>query len=599
MIEELVKPQTPAALYKQTLEWLDSAGYHAQLNPSSSSTCYHDVMIVTEPEKLPGITYPAGFKIKRLLALHEIELLQDAFIGADDLSEELRTFMAPLIFPQANSKANTDIINHVQQVITMSGNLARQYGDNIQHLGISFYPSTTNGQAPVAYIPEASWFSEHIRQLRLEDVFTIFPPAEIEMIRLFIGRAVVGRTNHIPVGWDKPIKHTSRIMLAIVGKTAGTGKSTLWLNWLDALRKVGYTSSFFGDLSGRFNMGEVANSMISMCDDVTSKQMRGVLTSPIIKSLVTNAPIRVENKGENAYTAESHCTLLFNTNHLDANILQYELDPGIIDRCKFVSTYSGAEMRSLTSEQIGGVSQGSPSVYPVDHLQWLARKLECSVDTIMLWVSRLCADHFWNLIKDEPSQLLWSETIEISKRLRLTIDRTCLESFIQLLIMSEAVDLPAGTQLKVPELSVKLLSHALERARFLAIDPSAYNFRTQLKEMWIKAGRPEVHPWFSIRRLSIISIDASWHALQEAKALSMRDLDNAIKLTFGSLRTRTGTHISHSPVAVIEAWNEARTSQAELQQLMNELTPHLSLPLKPSSIQADYLYQASYNPEAL
>ena len=591
--EETISLKSPSKLYDQAMAWLEENGFSVVLNPESTSTSYHDIFMVSTPEPLQGITFPKDFKVKRLLRLEEIEVLQELF-ESSKLEEELEEFLKPLIYPQANSRASNDFVNHSQQRIAIKSQIEKQYSGSTFDLGISFLPSTCGGEAPIAFIPERDWFDEKLQEVELKDVFTIFPQAEIEMIRLFIGRIAVGRTGHVPVGWDKPINHTSRTMLSIVGNTPGLGKSSIFYALQDALARVGYKTTTFGDLSGRFNMGEIATSMFAYADDVVSSSMKGVLASPIIKTLVTNGNIRVENKGENAYNTPSHTALLFNTNSLSHNLLSYDLDSGIIDRVKFISTYSGAELRRLRSENVGGASKGSPSVYPVDHLGWLCKKYNVSQQALMLWVCRLCADHFWRLIENEPTKFLWNETLDVAKRLRITVDRQLTESFTQFLVMSLALE--NNKNFSVPELSVKLLSDAMDYLRYFAIDPSMKEKRSLLKLLWDEAGRPEVHPWMAMRKLSIISIDSAYHELQTQKALSLRDLDSALKNTFGALRTRVGTFISHSPTAVIQAWEESRKESQDLAELANLL--EVELPTKLIT-KTDWLYSANYDPTLL
>jgi hypothetical protein len=74
---------------------------------------------------------------------------------------------------------------------------------------------------PRIWVPDKEWFDPVLRQVTFADVFTIFPKAEQEMLRLIIGRVGVGRANHLPPGRTSPVDHTARMAGVIVGKDAG------------------------------------------------------------------------------------------------------------------------------------------------------------------------------------------------------------------------------------------------------------------------------------------------------------------------------------------------------------------------------------------
>lgn len=362
------------------------------------------------------------------------------------------------------------------------------------------------------------------------------------------------------------------------------GKSTLIELFEQALRYSGYIVNVFGDFSARFGIGQTAASHFAFCDDITLAGMKSALVNPVVKQLVTNNPIRVEEKNERAYVAQSHCALLFNTNEIDRNLLSYSIDEGIADRFKVLAALDPLEIARL---QPTGASQDSPSLYPADHLTWLANKYDVDPRVIMLWIARLCADYFWALIKDEPTKYLWAKSVELTRKLRLGFDRYCLDA------LNEAIQLCLPEFASVPELSVEVLNTGLTRLRHLAIDPSLFDTRSNLKKDWLAQGRPERHAWYCIRRLSMVSLDNAYCALQDAKALSNRDLDAAIKAAYGTLRTRDGVHVSHSPVNVITSWNKTR------KKTFVELAHKLGLDFSKTKTRVDHLYTPTYDPQQL
>ena len=77
-------------------------------------------------------------------------------------------------------------------------------------------------------MPARAWFDEKLQKVTLKDVFTIFPEAETEMLKMIIGRVGVGRSNHKPPNFLEAVDHTARMAAVIVGKDAGLGKSTIF-----------------------------------------------------------------------------------------------------------------------------------------------------------------------------------------------------------------------------------------------------------------------------------------------------------------------------------------------------------------------------------
>ena len=81
------------------------------------------------------------------------------------------------------------------------------------------------------------------------------------------------------------------------------------------------------------------------------------------------------------------------------------------------------------------------------------------------------------------------------------------------------------------------------------------------------------------------------------------DLDGALKQTFGALRTREGTHVSHSPVAIIAAWSETRRKKEELLKLGRDISQLSALRALPPNYLTHtittHLYDAFYDPTTI
>lgn len=214
-------PINPATLYTTGVKLLEKAGYQIEASESGQ----HVKHVVRKPGLAPhvdGINYPDSFRPFR--EIHKVEdfeeidkIFNEGICGAD-----VREFWQPLFSPQVG---DSPLLLFTQRFLKMK-QISEQMGIhepmNLQH---SFDPSGRLGykpaHSPLVWVPDRAWFNPVLHNLKFSDVFTIFPHAEQELLKLILGRVGVGRSNHIPPGWDGPIKHTARMAAVIVGKDAG------------------------------------------------------------------------------------------------------------------------------------------------------------------------------------------------------------------------------------------------------------------------------------------------------------------------------------------------------------------------------------------
>lgn len=244
--------------------------YSVQLVPdiSCKTTGYHKIYKRTNPEPEQGITYPDGFKHYRPITIDEYALLQSNWLnGISSMEADVVEFWEPLFLPKS-ANATTQLQLYTLQMLELQAIHDNQLSGTTHSIGISFTPNDCikAGEWPRAFLPELSWFSENLRNssITTRNILSLFPEAEADLLALCFGRAVVGRTGHVPIGRTKPIDHTFRTMPVLFGAEPGQGKSTLANYIINAIKSVGYTVSNFNSMNSRFNLGSVISSHISL-----------------------------------------------------------------------------------------------------------------------------------------------------------------------------------------------------------------------------------------------------------------------------------------------------------------------------------------------
>lgn len=259
-----------AELYEQGLSIIERiASMRLLPDISARMTGFHKLLKLSEPTPEAGIEYPPEFKHYRPISIAEyrdFQLLWQNEI-ANRMADEVRDFWVPLIMPKAQA-ASSPLQLYTLQLLELASTYDSQFNGATHDVGISFAPSETLADKSAkcrAFVPEMSWFSERLRNsgITTGQILSIFPEAEAEILAISLGRAVVGRTGHIPPGRTKPIEHTFRTMPILFGAEPGQGKSTFANYFINALKSVGYDVATFKSMGSRFNMGTVAQAHIA------------------------------------------------------------------------------------------------------------------------------------------------------------------------------------------------------------------------------------------------------------------------------------------------------------------------------------------------
>lgn len=205
-------------LYSLGIEHFSNFGIFPVLDRNAPH-CGHQIFVTKKPPEVKGVNYDPSFLPKIPIFDQEdfnrVESALSSLPNADS-----KEFWQPLVEP----KNDSELFRFVERLISMEKTRNNFSAQTPKRYGLTHDPSNKGvfgklAENPISWIPAREWFSETIRNnLRFEDVFTIFPQAEIDIIKLWLGRVAVGPSNHIPDNHDTPIRHTARMGLVIVGK---------------------------------------------------------------------------------------------------------------------------------------------------------------------------------------------------------------------------------------------------------------------------------------------------------------------------------------------------------------------------------------------
>lgn len=547
---------------------LESRGFLMKLDPLGRYA-YHSIYKLIHPSN-KDIRYPANFKVFQKLQTpsHLIEF-------GDILLDYLKQFAKKSDEYLILSKLQTGGIRSMAgswAALQIEAEKARRVNNPApEHLRLSPRPLLSKDPsirslreyAPIAYLPLEDWFPESVKGVTIHDILCLFPEAERHLLALIMGRTVVGKSNHIPPGWDKPIKHTSRMMAIILGEDPGLGKSALFDFISDALRSVGYRIQTFSSMDKTFNLGEVVLSDFIYKDDITDKSLKSFLGSENAKPVISSTGhLRVENKGEQAYNVAPQGTIVINCNNFNPNLV-YELDPGMKDRVHILSTYREVEIDEL---QMGGLSSDSPCYKPSFHIPWLAEKLGVQVNTLMLWFLRKCADYFLDNIEVKeigvnPLEELvgrWS----LNLRYQININEMgCILSLLATMarIQGQFVKSEKGQKpLRDVQLQDINFYEAMSGVLRLYIDTNYQPFLHSLKDHYdrVDLKYKEVHPWRGFMVIDPQSLANCYNLYDRDSVDSLATFSSSMTL----VRNRKGMSYTDKLIYWTQGWNKIKYS---------------------------------------
>jgi len=596
-------PTNLSELYSKGIEHLKTFNFTVELSEGGDHV-RHRILRPAPPQQVLGITYPGSFQpLQDVASLEDFTRIERAFESAES---EVRDFWTPLFRPKGGE---TDLGNFAERLLKM-----KRIQQNISihetlDFGHTFDPdgSLTGNQAvrsPRVWVPARSWFDEKLHVVTLNDVFTIFPEAECEMLKMIIGRVGVGRSNHKPPNFLEPIDHTARMAAVIVGKDAGLGKSTIFNGMTAAFSKCGFMTHTFKSTEDRFGLKAAALADIAYKDDTAMRSLKAFLAAEETKILITNGLFQTEEKFQNSEQIWPKCVMLVNSNDWDAHFA-YDLDPGIIDRIKILSTYREYEVRQNRDKLSGTPSEGTPDLRPRAHIPYLANKLGVSADALYLWCLRLATDRFYQIITDTVDPTINRLQYEVrywTTRQRIRFKADTSQALVNAMAMAAAIR-NGSKPYTMPELTPDVLARHLKDLQFLGLDKSGKQLMTKMKVDWEEQGRPGTHFYQGLREIRWESVQLAIEAHVNGAHFGSKTPAEAIKEIMGKLVMRDGFKISTGISYVIEDWNHARFALGDVQEtadrLRSTLTESQSDRFCDRSIQAsmDWIHNPDYSPD--
>ena len=508
-----------------------------------------------EPKTIPGIEYPKRFRpYQPVHTIEDLYEIRDIFRRCAD--KEVYKFWSPIWSAHKGTEPLFQMSEYLDSLKIEDETQVLEYGQTIDPMGRE---SGICSYTPTTYVPDHEWFPDRLREeLTFGDIFTIFPEAELEILKLMIGRIAVGRSGHKPPNSDKIIEHTCRMLAVIVGKDPGLGKSTLFDKYLKrTFLLLGYKVSTFSELGERFGGLEIAMTDLCLKDDCVDDSLKKLLKSEDAKILTTNGSYPVEVKFGPKLQVRPKCVIIVNSNNWDP-MLSYVLDSGTIDRVKLLGTYLFSEL-NMKLEKVEGASKGTPSLQPMYHIPFLAEKYGVSTECIMAWGIRLAADRFYEVInireneEGRPINMLEWQVKYWSSRLRYQFQVHIEQAILTAMFVCRAIRNSDRGSFFVPELTPRLFIEYLEDLYFICIDPSGNSLFPIFKDDWDRSGRSSKHFYTGIRQLRYesISLVLQQYATRPGK----------IKDMFGMLQLRSGVSLGSGQAYIVDNWQNTRIQQ--------------------------------------
>ena len=605
---------TVTEAYRAGLEMFELMGYTVRLDPNGPF-CGHTILKRRRPDNIFGIIYPAHFQ--PLLPIHPAEddvdkLVSRAKNHTDDTVRELWG-------DTLDKRFNIDMERVARSEMLRASQLESFTELEPLTLHRSFDPDGTvtesKNQAhdPETWIPARAWFAPQLQQVTFQDVFSIFPDAERELLKLLLGRACLGPTDQIPHGEDEAIRHGARMAGIVVGEP-GAGKSTLFERaLLPALAKCGYKRGNFQDVSGRFGLAEVALSDLAYKDDTTKETLRKLMSSEQAKTMISSGQLNTEEKNQKAVNVRANTVLLLCANDWNPRAV-YDLDGGIVDRFKVLRTLSRPELERLQQgKNVNGVTpiselsrKSGMTLNPGTHLDYLCEELNVSREALLLWCCRLATDEFYDVaIKQNKNcqgkDLLEMRVRELTSKCRIQFHLDVTKTLVMAMVFCSFLRNPDW---QMPSLTGKgTLALALRDFYFVMTDQSCGTTLERMNHRWLDENRNPIHYYDGIRRVNVPTIKLASNSCEEVWG-DNRSLKKSFKFILEKLELRDGFAMNAEISEWTGRWNLLRLERADdlreeailmrEQMTASELARVDNFELSPTD---DWTYNPNYTPE--
>ena len=440
-------------------------------------------------------------------------------------------------------------------------------------IDVGEYPHKTGSSvhAPLAIVPQRKWFPERIRKLKAEEIVALLPQAELDVLMLIVGRALIGPSNGVPCGHTKPLKHNHRTAGVLIGRP-GTGKSELLRLIDDTMTHFGFHVQPFRSLDDRFGLGQMAEAALIYKDDSSDAEISKLLHSSTVKTYCSGGMLCAEKKNKDAVYKRARGAVLLATNHFNPNNA-YDNDDGIQSRLRLLETTDPTSRDAqLDSLPDGHVWQGVQSLNPDTLVKHLASKLDVDPLVVFAWFLRLCADKFYEAIPDLPRI---DKTLETNLKNRIPAD--------PLYITVKALKLALILKEQQPDdrLTAATLHCAIEGLACLMNDYRTGDALRVLKDDWERRGRQPEHVWSAMRELQYEGLRRAFkdsdrwlnggHQLPRTNQHDKPIFEIYVKTIFAHIVTWGSIKINPSPAQLLATWNAV--PNADLQKLADKARP--------------------------
>lgn len=562
------KSMTISDAYKAGKTLIEGMDYVVRLE-LNAPFCHHTILKRQKPPAVEGVNYPSSFQPLQPILDDDVQQIVSALNGAPEAVRELWG-------GSIDRRFSIDMERIAKSEMAREKERSNFTDHQALRLGRSFDPSgELTGAAcvsdPESWIPARSWFDPKLKKVTFQDVFTIFPDAEREILKLLIGRACVGPTEQIPHGWTDKIEHGARMAGIVVGDP-GIGKSTLFeRSLLQALTFVGYTRGNFQDIGGRFGLADVALSDLAYKDDTTKETLKRLMSSEQAKTLISSGELNTEEKNQKDQNVRARTTLLLCANDWVPTDV-YDLDQGITDRFKILQALSEPELERLQKgKAVKGVTKMSElslssghTLNPGSHLNHLTKKLGVSREALLLWCCRIATDEFYRVAIGENNvpgkDLLKTRVRELTSKCRIQFHLDVTKTLVMAMIFCSYLRDPKW---KMPSLTGKgTLGLALRDLYFVATDPSLKTTFDRMKTRWIETSRQPIHYFDGLRRVNVPTVKVAGEAVNEVWA-DNRSNKKAFAHILEKLELRDGFAMPSALSQWVGRWNTLRLQRAD------------------------------------
>ena len=597
-------------LYKQGIE-VTRKLYNLVAMPDMSAsevTAYHSLYVEKSPEEVKGINYPKNFKYLSPAQIEHIMKSEEAF--CDAASEEIITSPDPTVINNRDFDAYCNLFYPLfvstkgSSILSLLAEKAYKTGGNIfRQRKIEVNPSSSSKRsdnAPSSFLPKSEWFDAELDDLTIEDILTIFPEHEKELMALAIGRTVCGSngTEHAHTG--KVINHAYRSFILVQGAPQ-IGKSSLMTLITNAIESVGYTVANFNSLNKQFGLNEIAESDMAYSDDLQTAQLKKILESPLFKQMISGSKIRSEVKFASDVEVKSKAAFFACINKFDFNLL-YQVDDGSINRLCILQTRTRNELdeyaQSLSKDSL---SYGSSDLRPFSHVKYLAEKTGTSVEAVMLKFLSLCSEKFMQTIEAEK---LDSTVNDLKTKLKLRLHQNIGANICILLQLAYCLRYSDDN---IGQLNPARLLKAILALNFLINDLKCYPITKAIKQHWNdKCDRTSDHPWIAIEKLDTLSVasSAKFCADNMDNEEVTNSLVNTIKGAISEIRLNTGFNFPANVASIKSDWNQALQSRKLTTELIDHILDSVSdeeleiFTNLDTEVDIDWIFKADYDRQA-